>query len=352
MTDRTLTHSTESRKAEHVKLAATGDVGHREKRSGFDDVELEHNALPELALADVDTSSSILGHPLSAPLIISSMTGGYGDAYEINRSLARSAEKFGLAIGVGSQRQALQSDEHHRTFAVVREAAPTAFIIANIGGVELAKLHAHANTKALRSLMGLVHANALAVHLNPLQELMQPEGDRDFRGVRDAIRWAVAEAGVPVIVKEVGAGISAQVAKALLELGVRAVDVAGAGGTSWAGIEILRGDPDHRDDLEPFWDWGIPTAECIKLVTPLKLQHAFDLVASGGVRNGLDVAKSIALGADLAGVARPFIQALMSGGEPALERTIDSILHQLRIAMLLTGSRTLGELHSARLLHS
>jgi isopentenyl-diphosphate delta-isomerase len=342
--------STESRKADHVRLAATGEVGHRTKLTGFDSVEFEHDALPELALPEIDLRANFLGHALSAPLIISSMTGGYADALEINRALGECAEQFGLAIGVGSQRQALESTEYHASFRVVREMAPNAFVIANIGGVELAKLHASGDSDSIRKLIDLIEANALAIHVNPLQELMQPEGARDFRGIAKAIEWIVRTVELPVIVKEVGAGISSNVARRLLGAGVRAIDVAGAGGTSWAGIELMRREG-STDDLDCFWDWGIPTAQCIREVAELKNERVFELIASGGVQTGIDVAKSIALGADLAGMARPFIQAYMQRGREGLAAKIEGVLDQLRITMLLTGSRTLGELRNAKLLH-
>lgn len=342
--------STESRKAEHVRLAATGEVRHRAKLTGFELIEFEHDALPELALEEIDLSSSFLGHSLSAPLLISSMTGGYADALEINSALAEVAAKFGLAIGVGSERQALESTQHHASFSVVRKMAPSALVIANIGGVELAKLHSAHDADSLDRIVELVGANALAVHLNPLQELMQPEGARDFRGITEAIEWAVGAVQVPIIIKEVGAGISADVARRVLEAGVAAIDVAGAGGTSWAGIELMRREA-PSSDLEEFWDWGIPTTECIRQVAALKDEKRFELIASGGIQTGLDAAKAIALGADLVGIARPFIQAFVAGGPGALAAKVESILEQLRITMLLTGSRTIGELRNARLLH-
>lgn len=345
---------TESRKAEHVQLAATGNVGHRAKQTGFAAIEFEHNALPELALSEIDTASTLLGHSLRAPIVISSMTGGYPDALRINRALAEIAERYGLAIGAGSQRQALESDAHHDTYRVLRLAAPSCFVFANLGGVELAKLHSANDAASLERVIALLEANAIAIHLNPLQELMQPEGARDFRGILDAIAWAVRVAGVPVIVKEVGAGISRAVAEKLLDVGARAIDVAGAGGTSWAGIEILRSDGGASDDTDRdlFWDWGIPTVDCLRQVSALKDDRPFELIASGGIANGLDVAKAIAIGADAVGMARPLIRAFVAGGEQALDRTMSSILHELRIAMILTGSRTIGELRSARLLHT
>lgn len=340
---------TEGRKAEHVDLVVRERVEHRQKRTGFDELEFEHNALPELHFDDISLATTLLGFPLSAPLIISSMTGGYAGAYEINRALGRAAARFGLAIGVGSGRQALESAEHHRTFSVVREVAPDAFIFANIGGVEAARLHSAGKIGELRRLIDLMQANALAIHLNPLQELLQPEGSRDFRGVLAGIESCVKTLGVPIIVKEVGSGISKSVARRLLEVGVGAIDVSGAGGTSWAGVEILRNEENVQQDLEPFWDWGIPTTEALLQVSELRQEFTFDLISSGGIRTGVDIAKSIALGANAAGVARPLIQAFIERGEEALFTLVETFLFQLRAAMFLTGSPDVPSLMRQRL---
>ena len=342
--------ATESRKAKHVELVVREQVEHREKRTDFDDFDFEHNALPELAFSEIETEITLFGQPLRVPLIISSMTGGYADATQINRALAGTAERYGLAMGVGSERQALENNRHHSSFSVVREAAPNAFIFANIGGVEVSRLHANRKVAELRKIIDLVQANALAVHLNPLQELLQPEGSRDFRGVLDGIAACAKELGVPIMVKEVGAGISKAVARKLLDVGVRAIDVAGAGGTSWAGVEILRNDDRTKAMLDPFWDWGIPTAQALANVSELKSEYDFDLIASGGIRNGLDIAKSLVLGANAAAVARPLIQAYIDGGEEALFALLDTLIYQLRAAMFLTGSPDVASLKQQHLI--
>jgi isopentenyl-diphosphate delta-isomerase len=271
------------------------------------------------------------------------MTGGYADAEQINRELATAAQQYGLAMGVGSARQALGSSEQHASFAIVRQVAPSIPIFTNIGGHEVARLNADGKIVELKRIIDLVEADAIAIHLNPLQELMQPEGSTDFRGVLDGIETAARTLGVPVIVKEVGAGISASVARKLLDVGVSVIDVAGAGGTSWAGVEILRHDERDRASLEPFWDWGIPTVQALLDVASID-DREFTLISSGGVTNGVDIAKSIALGADLAAIARPLIKALMDVGPEELHSLIGSILFHLRGAMFLTGSRTLHEL--------
>jgi isopentenyl-diphosphate Delta-isomerase len=345
MPDRTI----ESRKQGHVELCVQKDVSFRTRRTGFSELHFRHNALPELDLNEVDTRTSFLELQLSAPLIISSMTGGYAEATVINRGLARAAAKFSLGMGIGSARQALASDEHHASFRVVREEAPSIPIFTNIGGHEAARLHSSGSLDELQRIVDLVQADAIAVHLNPLQELMQPEGNTDFRGVLSSIEAMVKSLGIPVIVKEVGAGISASVARKLLDVGVSVIDVAGAGGTSWAGVEILRHEKSAQSSLEPFWDWGIPTVQALLEVSELHHEYDFTLISSGGVTNGLDIAKSIALGANLAGIARPLIKTLVDSGEDALHSLLDQIIFQLRGAMFLTGSRTLADLKAQEL---
>ncbi len=335
---------TSSRKAEHVDLVVAEDVSHRSVVSGFDALRFDHCALPELSVAEVDTSTLFLGKHLDAPLLISSMTGGYDDAERINRSLARAAKKFGLAIGIGSARQALEDKKFHKSFSVVRKEHPQGLVFSNIGGVEVAALHKAGKIETLRRIVDLVQADALIVHLNPLQELMQPEGARDFRGILAGIEASVKTLGIPIIVKEVGAGISKDVAERLVRTGVRAIDVAGSGGTSWAGVEIMRHHKHRRTTLEAFWDWGIPTVDALQAIKQLRKTMTFGLVASGGVRSGIDVAKSIALGADLAAMAQPFIKSLADGGEEALSAHIESVIEQLRLCMVLTGSPTVDDL--------
>lgn len=330
--------ATPSRKREHVELCVQEDVSFRHRRTGFDDLRFRHNALPEIDLASVDTSTEFLGRAMRAPLLISCMTGGYPEAEQINASLARAADRFGLAIGIGSGRQALESSAHHASFKVVRDRAPNAPVIANIGASEVRRL-SQANTLSdLQKLIDLTGADALAIHLNPLQELMQPEGSPEFSGVLRAITEAIEVVQIPIIVKEVGAGISHDVGSRLVALGVRILDVAGAGGTSWAGVEILRHERSERSALEPFWDWGIPTVTSLLDLLPLKLERNITLIASGGIRHGVDIAKSIALGASIAGIARPMLTALSEQGEEGLNHFIENTLFQLRGAMFLTGS--------------
>ena len=304
---------TSSRKQQHVEIVLSKNVAFRGKSSGFERWDLVHNALPELDLAEVDSSAEFLGKRLKLPLLVTGMTGGYAGAERINRSLARMCAERGLAMGVGSQRQALEDARFRKTYSVVREVAPNIPVIGNIGAAEVAHL---ADVGPIRRQVDLIGADALAVHLNPVQEFLQPEGTPRFAGVLNGIERLVHDLGVPVVVKEIGAGISAAVLRRLLDVGVRIVDVAGAGGTSWAGVEVLRREEAERDPLSVFWDWGIPTADAVRQCAALRTtDRPFTLIASGGIHNGVDMAKSIAMGADMAGAARPFLQALGRGDQ-------------------------------------
>jgi isopentenyl-diphosphate delta-isomerase len=334
---------TTSRKQQHVQLTLGRDVAFRSKSAGFERWDFVHNALPELDFPDVDPSTMFLKKRLRIPLIVSSMTGGYKDAERINAALAEVCEAKGIAMGVGSQRQAIESSTFHRSFSVVRKFAKSIPVFGNIGAAEVAKLK---DTSPIQKLVDLIQADGFAVHLNPLQELLQPEGTPRFRGVLNGIEMLAKHLAIPIIVKEIGAGISAEVARRLLGVGVSIVDVAGAGGTSWAGVEILRRKKGaHPDFSQAFWDWGIPTVDALRQVAALKQQNvSLQVVASGGVRHGLDAAKALAFGADFVAAARGFLQILESRGKKGLVAEIDSWEMQLRGAMFLTGSRTIGEL--------
>jgi isopentenyl-diphosphate delta-isomerase len=345
MPKKTSPRTTTSRKKEHVDIVLNRDVRFRGKTTGFERWEFEHNALPEVDLKTIDPGVTFLGNRLDFPLMISCMTGGYADALRINRSMAEVCAECNLAMGVGSQRQALEDTRYHRTFSVVREVSKDIIVVGNIGGAEIAGLRDPAPVQRMVDLIG---ANAFAVHLNPLQEFLQPEGKTGFQGVLSGIRMLVGALSVPVVVKEIGAGLSREVVSRLLQAGVRYIDVAGSGGTSWAGVEAYR--TRHKGLAAAFWDWGIPTADAVAGAAELKREgNKFVLIASGGIQGGLDVAKSIALGADLAASARPVLTALEHGGVRNVRSVLDAWKRELLGAMFLTGSTTIDALRRARL---
>jgi isopentenyl-diphosphate delta-isomerase len=349
MPKQTPRRTTASRKKQHVDLTLGRDVGFRTKTNGLHSWEFVHNALPELNLADINTSTQFLGKTLAIPFMISCMTGGYAEALTINRQLAEVCEETGLAMGVGSERQALEDTRYHRTFSIAREAAPSIPIVGNLGAAEVARL---TDSRAAQRLVDLVRADAFAIHLNALQEFLQPEGTPEFRGVLNGIALLARELPVPVIVKEIGAGLSADVVRRLLNCGVTIIDVAGAGGTSWAGVEILRAQSTNPPS-SLFWDWGIPTATAVREAAALKADFpSFTLIASGGLASGIEMAKCMALGADLTASARPILKALHHGGKKELRKLLDGWIHDFRGAMFLTGSSTIAELQQAPIVES
>ncbi|PWN07202.1 type 2 isopentenyl-diphosphate Delta-isomerase [Rhodohalobacter mucosus] len=336
--------SIQQRKKDHVELTAKEDVFYR-KTAGFERYDFIHNALPEVNPAEVDLSAELFGHRFSFPLFISSMTGGYTEAGAVNSVIARVCEKMDLPFGVGSQRAMLEDPSQVESFSVVREYAPNAFIAANIGGAQL--IGGLDKTK-IDLLVGSIKADAIIVHLNPLQELMQPEGDHDFRSIENGIKHLIESSSVPVIVKETGAGISGQVARRLLSIGASCIDVAGAGGTSWAKVENLR--KSAKEPKHQFDDWGIPTTECLLKIQPLRSKFRFQLISSGGVRSSFDIAKSLALGADFAATAQPVIKAIVDGGEDAFLELLDQWYSDMRILLTLLGCGTIQELSRRHLI--
>jgi isopentenyl-diphosphate delta-isomerase len=320
-------------------VTLTQSVGFRAKTTGLERLEFVNNALPEVNLSEVDPAVDFLGHSLSFPVMISCMTGGYPEAKRINRELAEVCEEMHIAMGVGSQRQALEDVQYHETFSIVREVAPNIPVVGNIGAAEVAGLQ----LDAAKRLVDLVKADALAVHLNPLQEFLQPEGNTNFRGVLSGIARLVAGLHVPVIVKEIGAGISVEVARRLLDVGVRFIDVAGAGGTSWAGVETLR--RKEKEAAFRFWDWGIPLSVAIREVATLRTNGLhFTLLASGGIASGMDIAKCLALGADIAASARVLLLTLHQKGKKGLRTRLQAWREELRGVMFLTGAPTVRAL--------
>jgi isopentenyl-diphosphate Delta-isomerase len=332
-----------SRKDDHLALCAEQDVGFRRASTLLECVRLVHDALPDIALGEIDTSIHLLGKTLRAPLVIASMTGGTEEAGRVNRELASLAEERGYGFGLGSQR-AMHTRPGTVTTYRVREVAPRTLVLGNVGVVQARSM----TTSELRVLVEEVGADGLCVHLNPAMELIQPGGDRDFSHGLATIARLVRDLGLPVVVKETGCGIAPAVGRRLHDVGVRHVDVSGAGGTSWVGVETKRaaaaGDERARGLGEAFWDWGIPTAASVALLAPM----GFDtIVATGGIATGLDVARAIALGASAAGIARPLLRALSAGGRQGATDLMDAVESELRAAMLLTGSRDIAALRRA-----
>jgi isopentenyl-diphosphate delta-isomerase len=329
-----------SRKDDHIALCADGDtVAFRARTTLLEEVELIHDALPDMAVSDVDLSCTFAGKRLDAPLIIAAMTGGTPQAGGINRDLAQVAEEEGIGFAFGSQRPLLVRGV--RDGYAVRDVAPTALVLGNIGVVQARETP----TARLREMLQESGADALCVHLNPAMEVVQPEGDSDFRGGLDTLRRVVEELGVPVIVKETGCGLSRRVGERLRAIGVDHVDVSGAGGTSWVGVEAKRAREGQAALGERYWDWGIPTAASVLQLRGL----GFTICATGGVQHGLDAARAIALGATCAGIARPFLQA-QARGLDALRAAVRQVIAELRVAHLLTGSRNGEALRGAPVL--
>jgi isopentenyl-diphosphate delta-isomerase len=316
------------RKSDHLDLAARADIGFRQTTTLFECVKLVHDALPELDTAAIDLGTVVLGKRLAAPILIASMTGGTARAGEINRRLAAIVEERGYAIGLGSQRAMLRDPALGSTYSV-RDVAPSALILANLGVVQAAERP----TQAVFDLVGAVGADALCLHLNPAQELVQPEGDRDFRRGLETFERLSAELSVPVVAKETGCGLSARAGRKLASAGVRHVDVSGAGGTSWVAIETERAEGRGRKIGTAFREWGIPTAASIAAVTSIGFETVF---ATGGLATGLDLAKALALGATAGGFARPVLKALELGDAQARE-LLEQIEAELAVACALCG---------------
>jgi len=331
------------RKSDHLTICAKEDVGFRGVSTLLECVRLVHNALPDCKVSDIDASVVVLGKRLRAPIVIAAMTGGTPQAQRVNQELAGIAEERGLGFGLGSQRAMHIRPDSDATYAV-RSQAPTTLVLGNVGVVQARAM----TVSELRSLVEKVGADALCIHLNPAMELVQPGGDRDFSEGLATIARLVRDLGTPIVVKETGCGLSPATAARLRSVGVEHVDVSGAGGTSWVGVETKRaaaaGNEPARSLGEAFWDWGVPTAASVALVSPMGFQT---VIATGGIASGLDVARAVALGATAAGLARPMLKALTSGGREGAMAVLDRIETELAAAMLLTGSRTLAALRSA-----
>jgi len=334
---------TQKRKKEHLDIcldteAVTGPLG-----TGLDRYRFVHNALPELDLDEIDLGVTFLGRRLEAPILISSMTGGFDLARKINRNLAAAAERLGLAMGVGSQRVALEEPSVAASFQV-RDVAPNILLFGNLGAVQLNYGY---TIEHCRRAVEMIGADGLILHLNVLQEAAQPEGNRNFKGLTAQIAAVCRQAEFPVIVKEIGSGISADAAIRLRDAGVRAIDVAGRGGTSWYTVEARRAASPGQEAKSTFSAWGIPTDEA--LVQVRRAIPDLPLVASGGIRNGLDMAKCMALGADLAALGQPLLASALESADKVVE-FLSGIIHEIKIAMLCAGAPDLAALKKTPLM--
>jgi isopentenyl-diphosphate delta-isomerase len=327
---------TSKRKIEHLDICTKENV--ESKGSGFDDIEFVHRCLPEINRSEVSTKASFLGHKLEAPILIASMTGGHPGTKKVNSNLAIAAEELGIGIGVGSQRAALEDKKQEDSYRVVRDKAPNAFIYGNIGAAQLS----HYGIDDLERAVEMIDADAMAIHLNFLQEAIQPEGDLDASGCLEKIAEVASSLSVPVIVKETGAGICHIDAYYLKKAGVSAIDVGGKGGTSWAGVEVYRARMESDETGEhigmKFWDWGIPTA-----VSIVEADIGIPVIATGGIRDGLMVAKSIALGASMCGIALPLVAPARESPEK-VKKQLELYIEELKATMFLTGSKNLESL--------
>lgn len=329
-----MSHS--DRKADHIRINLDEDVNFHQLTTGFERYHFVHQALPELDLSEVDTGVTLFGKRLAAPILVSSMTGGTERAGLINQRLAEAVQERRVALGVGSQRAALEDPAAAASF-VVRRYAPDALIFANLGAVQLNYGY---GVEECRRAVEMVEADALILHLNPLQEVLQPEGDTNWRGVLAGIESICRQLETPVIAKEVGWGISAEMARRLIDAGVSAIDVAGAGGTSWSEVEKHRAPTERLRRLAgAFREWGIPTAESLRQVVAVRdgLAPGLPVFASGGIRTGQEIAKAVALGAELVGLAGPILKRVMESHQAVVDE-IEILEAEMRIAMFASGA--------------
>jgi isopentenyl-diphosphate delta-isomerase len=333
-----MAEETKKRKADHIKICLEHKAQARNATTGFDDIHLIHKALPEVDRAKMDLSTTVFGYKFAAPIIVGAMTGGTEEAIKINGAIAEAVENLHLGMGVGSQRAAIEDKELMKTFAVARKKAPNAFLIANIGGVQL--VHGY-GAKEVKKAMGMIDADAVAIHLNALQEAVQPEGQTNFEGVLAKIGEIARALDKPVIVKETGAGIAEEEARKLEAAGVKGIDVGGCGGTSFAAVEYFRAEEEKKRFLaDAFWDWGIPTA--ISLVEATQTVE-IPVVASGGLRSGTDVAKALTLNASLCSVSQPVLEAAVKGAKET-EKVFSCLIEEFKNVMFLVGAKGVKDL--------
>jgi isopentenyl-diphosphate delta-isomerase len=332
---------TRKRKAEHIRISLNMNTQAKKATTGFEDIYLIHRALPQIDKEKIDLKTTVFNHKFAAPIIVGAITGGTPEATKINATIAEAIEELGLGMGVGSQRAAIEDKKFEETFAVTRKRAPTAFLIANVGGVQL--VHGY-GMKEVEKAIEMIDADALAIHLNPLQEAIQPEGQTKFGGVLEKIRAIAEELDKPVIVKETGAGISAEDAEKLEAAGVKGIDVSGAGGTSFAAIEYHRAKRKkeffQRKLGQVFWDWGIPTAiSIVEVSQTVKVP----VIASGGIRDGTEIAKALALGASLISLSQPILKEAVKGVKKTKSALL-TLIEELKTTMFLAGAECISSL--------
>jgi isopentenyl-diphosphate delta-isomerase len=348
--------TTEERKQSHVEICLNGAVRFRTKTNGFEAYRFTHNAVPEINYADISLATTFLGRKISSPIMISSMTGGYKGAEAANHIFAEACQNLNIPLGIGSMRQALENSAQHKSFSVVRQIAPDIPIYANIGAPEVAE---KIPIKNISLLLGLIKADALIIHLNPAQELFQPEGKTAFAGVLKEIKRLSRSLDVPLIAKEVGSGISGEAAERLIEAGVQVIDVAGAGGTSWMRVEeerykkqFITDDRFTAGGLAELLDWGIPTANCVAELGRMKHKKKFgrlSVIASGGIVTGVEMAKALALGANVCAAAKPMLKAAFAeNGAANVAKLIGQWQNELKAVMFLIGAKTISDLHRTK----
>lgn len=339
-------NDTKNRKQDHIEICTKEKVQAKVK-TGFDDVNLVHNAIPELDFDEINTETMFFGKKINYPLMFAAITGGHVTTGKINRNIAAVSAKLNIPVGIGSQRAAIEDEALKNTYKTVRDIAPDVFLVGNVGISQIIE----DGVNVVETSIEMIDADAVAIHCNVLQELIQPEGDRKFKGALDSLTKIVELVDIPIIVKEVGSGISEEVAKKLKDIGVSGVDVGGLGGTSWAAVEYYRA-KQARNTLctklgKSFWNWGIPTA--VSLVESKNaIANDMTLISTGGIKSGKDIAKSIALGADIAATAGYILKSAQKD-EQALLDSLNVMISELKYSMLLTGSKTIDELKKANL---
>jgi isopentenyl-diphosphate delta-isomerase len=335
---------TSRRKKEHLELSLSSDVSFKSKSNGFEYYDFIHDAATEVELDKINFETKFFKKKINYSFLISCMTGGTKAAENINAKLAIAAEELKIPIGVGSQRQALENKKFRNTYDIIRKNAKSVPVLGNLGAAELVRLKSF---DPIKLLIDLIEADVFVIHLNPLQELIQKEGTPNFKGLLKSLKQLIKEINVPVVIKEIGAGISANASVKLLDTGVKGIDVAGAGGTSWAGIEILRNKSNTNDY---FWDWGLPTSFCLKENMKLKKDYKFALIGSGGINSAIDAAKALALGADYVASARTILKELDKNGLEGVISLVTDWFETIKKIMYLTGSKSLKELRKNKIL--